>query len=153
VTVFDAKNREDLAKISLYKNTDNVFFKSLTHALPSPEFSYETGGESVLNELEKNLNRFDTLVISLFVPKAKPLNNFDIEDSVLQFLGNVLTTKKCVLYVFGNPYALQIIPNLEHALGIIEMYQDFSEFQETAAEQLLENMDCKGTLPVMVSIQ
>ncbi|MES2576994.1 MAG: glycoside hydrolase family 3 N-terminal domain-containing protein [Bacteroidota bacterium] len=151
VTVFDAKNREDFAKISIYKNTGTVFFKSLTNALPSPEFSYETGGESVLKELETNLNRFDTLVISLFVPKAKPLNNFDIEDSVLQFLGNLFTTKKCVLYVFGNPYALQIIPNLEHALGIVEMYQDFAEFQEAAAEQLLENTKCKGTLPVEVN--
>jgi beta-N-acetylhexosaminidase len=151
VTVFDAKNREDLAKISIYKNIDNVFFKSLTHALPSPEFSYETGGESVLKELEKELNKFDTFVISLFVPKAKPSNNFDIEDSVLKFLGNLFPTKKCVLYVFGNPYALQVIPNLEYALGIIEMYQDFPEFQKAAAEQLLENTKCKGTLPVVVN--
>ncbi|TDE51153.1 glycoside hydrolase family 3 protein [Flavobacterium sp. GT3P67] len=151
VTVFDAKNREDLAKISIYKSTDNVFFKNLSAALPSPEFSYETGGDSVLSELEKKLNKFDTLVISLFVPKAKPLNNFDIEESVLQFLGTLFTTKKCVLYVFGNPYALQVIPHLEHALGIVEMYQDFTEFQETAAEQLLENSKCKGTLPVEVN--
>jgi hypothetical protein len=62
-----------------------------------------------------------------------------------------LTTKKCVLYVFGNPYALQVIPNLEYALGIIEMYQDFPEFQKAAAEQLLENTKCKGTLPVEVN--
>lgn len=151
VTVFDAKNREDFAKISIYKNTDNTFFKNLSTALPSPEFSYETGGDSVLNELEKELNKFDTLVISLFVPKAKPLNNFDIENSVLQFLGNLFTSKKCVLYVFGNPYALQVIPNLEQALGIIEIYQDFTEFQEAAAEQLLENSECKGTLPVVVN--
>ena len=150
-SVFDAKNRESLAKISLYKNTDNVFFKSLTNALPSPEFSYNSGGESVLNELEKNLNKFDTLVISLFVPKVKPLNNFDIEDSVLHFLGPLLTTKKCILYVFGNPYALHVIPNLEHASGIIEIYQDFPEFQEAAAEQLLENTKDKGTLPVIVT--
>ncbi|MDO8316508.1 MAG: glycoside hydrolase family 3 protein, partial [Flavobacterium sp.] len=133
------------------KNTDNKFFKSLAADLPSPEFNYETGGESVLNEIEKELNEFDTLIISLFVPKAKPLNNFDIEDSVLKFLSNLFTTKKCVLYVFGNPYALQIIPNLKHASGIIQMYQDFTEFQETAAEQLLENTKCKGTLPVEVN--
>ncbi|MFV8376554.1 glycoside hydrolase family 3 protein [Flavobacterium sp. LB1P71] len=151
VTVFDAKNREDLAKISFYKNTDNSFFKNLSAALPSPEFSYETGGDAVINELEKKLNKFDTLVISLFVPKAKPLNNFDMEDSVLQFLGTLFQTKKCILYVFGNPYALQVIPNLKHALGIIQIYQDFTEFQETAAEQLLENTHCKGTLPVAVT--
>jgi len=150
-TVFDAKNRGDLAKISIYKNTDNVFFHTLSNALPSPEFSYETGGESILNELGNQLNKFDTLIISLFVPKAKPLNNFDIEDSVLQFLGKMFTVKKCIFYVFGNPYALQIIPNLKDASGIIQMYQDFSEFQETAAEQLLENTKCKGTLPVEVN--
>jgi beta-glucosidase-like glycosyl hydrolase len=150
-TVFDANKSNTLAKISLYKNTDNTFFKSLAADLPSPEFSYENGGESVLNELEKELNKFDTILISLFVPKAKPLNNFDIEDSVLQFLGNLFTTKKCILYVFGNPYVLQIIPNLKHASEIIQMYQDFSEFQETAAEQLLENTKCKGTLPVEVN--
>ncbi|MBP6180616.1 glycoside hydrolase family 3 N-terminal domain-containing protein [Flavobacterium sp.] len=151
VTVFDAKNREDLAKLSFYKNTDNAFFKNLTTALPSPEFCYETGGDLTLNELEKTLTHFDTLIIALFVPKAKPLHNFDIEASVLQFLGNLFQNKKCILYVFGNPYALQVIPNLKHALGIIQMYQDFTEFQEIAAEQILENTNCKGTLPVKVT--
>ncbi|RDI54907.1 glycoside hydrolase family 3 protein [Flavobacterium glaciei] len=150
-TVFDANKSNTLAKISLYKNTDNPFFKGLAADLSSPEFNYETGGATVLNELEKELSTFDTLVISLFVPKAKPLNNFDIEDSVLQFLGKVFTTKKCILYVFGNPYALQVIPNLKHALGIIEMYQDFTEFQATAAIQLLENSECKGALPVEIN--
>lgn len=151
VTVFDAENRKQLAKVSLYKNTGNVFFRRLANALPSPEFSYETGGTSDLNELEKELNKFDTILISLFVPKAKPLNNFDIEDSVLQFLGNLFSSKKCVLYIFGNPYALQVIPNLKHAFGIIQMYQDFSEFQETAAKHLVENTDCRGTLPVEIN--
>ncbi|MBC7522968.1 MAG: glycoside hydrolase family 3 protein, partial [Flavobacterium sp.] len=150
-TVFDAKNKGDLAKISIYKNTGNIFFHTLSNALPSPEFSYEIGGECVLNELGNELNRFNTLIISLFVPKAKPLNNFDIEDSVLQFLVNMFSTKKCILYVFGNPYALQIIPNLKDASGIIQIYQDFSEFQETAAEQLLKNIKCEGSLPVQIA--
>lgn len=149
-TVFDAKNRENLAKLSLYKNTDNPFFKNLSTALPSPEFSYELGGD--LDKLEKKLIDYDTILISLFVPKAKPLNNFEIEDSVLQFLSNLFVTKKCVVYVFGNPYALQVIPNLKKATGIIQMFQDFTEFQETAAEQLLENTECNGTLPVKISI-
>jgi hypothetical protein len=52
--------------------------------------------------------------------------------------------------VFGNPYALQVIPNLEATLGIIQVYQDFSEFQVGAAHQLLENTQCKGALPVIV---
>ncbi|WP_281337458.1 glycoside hydrolase family 3 protein [Flavobacterium eburneipallidum] len=150
--LFEAKNDYKLAKVSLYKNTDNVFFKTLSAVLPSPEFALETVDENSIIELEKKLADLDFVLISLFVPKAKPLNNFEIDDSVLAFLGKLLSTKKCVLYVFGNPYALQVIPNLEAAFGIIQVYQDFPEFQETAAHQLIENKKCKGSLPVMVNL-
>ena len=150
LTVFEAKNNDKLAKLSLYKNTENIFFKTLSNSLPSPEFALENSDENTIQKLEKDLVNFDTLIISLFVPKAKPLNNFDIDDSVLSFLKRLFTSKKCVLYVFGNPYALQVIPNLEATLGIIQVYQDFSEFQVGAAHQLLENTQCKGTLPVIV---
>ena len=150
VHFFEAKNDYKLAKVSLYKSTDNLFFKSLDTSLPSPEFALETATENAIAELEKNLNDFDFILVALFVPKAKPLNNFDIEDSVLSFLERLFISKKCLLYVFGNPYVLQVIPNLESALGIIQVYQDFPEFQENAARQLLENSECKGTLPVFV---
>ena len=147
--VFDAKKFNKLAKISIYKNTDNTFFKALHPELSSPEFSIVMDDNSVI-ELEKKLLDFETILISLFVPKAKPLNNFDMEESVLAFLGNLFSIKKCILYVFGNPYALQVIPNLDKAEGIIQVYQDFVEFQESAARQLLENLECKGTLPVEI---
>ena len=150
VHLYEAKNDYKLAKVSLYKNTENLFFKTLDTSLPSPEFSLESADEKTIVELEKKLTIFDFILVSLFVPKAKPLNNFDIDDSVLAFLGRLFTTKKCVLYVFGNPYALQVIPNLEATLGIVQIYQDFPEFQKSAATQLLENKECKGTLPVEI---
>ena len=149
--VFEAKNNDKLAKVSLYKNTDNEFFKAMTIVLPSPEFALETGDIDSIATLEKNLTDFETILISLFVPKAKPLNHFDIDDSVLSFLDRLFSSKKCILYVFGNPYALQVIPNLKSTLGIVQMYQDFPEFQDSAAHQLLENTECKGTLPVNIS--
>lgn len=148
LTLFEAKNNDKLAKISLYKNTDNVFFKTLSTALPSPEFALETADENTIGKLEKKLADFEVVLVSLFVPKAKPLNHFDMDDAVLAFLEHLFSTKKCILYVFGNPYALQVIQNLDATLGIIQAYQDFSEFQESAAHQLLENTKCNGTLPV-----
>lgn len=151
VHLYEAKNDYKLAKVSLYKSIDNLFFKTLDTSLPSPEFALETVSSTTVAELEGNLADFDFILISLFVPKAKPLNNFGIEDSVLAFLGTLFSAKKCVLYVFGNPYVLQVIPNLESTLGIVQIYQDFPEFQETAAQQLLENSECKGTLPVNIN--
>lgn len=150
ISLFEAKNHYKLAKVSLYKNTDNVFFKTLSASLPSPEFALETADKNSIATLEKMLVDFDFILISLFVPKAKPLNNFDMDDSILEFLGKLFSAKKCVLYVFGNPYSLQVIPNLESTLGTIQVYQAFAEFQESAANQLLENRECKGTLPVII---
>jgi beta-N-acetylhexosaminidase len=151
VYLFEAKNDYKLAKLSLYKNKDNLFFKTLETSLPSPEFELETVDENTIVELEKNLADFDFILISLFVPKAKPFNNFDMENSVLALLEKLFSTKKCVLYVFGNPYALQVIPNLDAAFGIIQVYQDFPEFQISAAQQLIENKKCKGSLPVKIN--
>ena len=148
--VFEAQKRNLLAKISIYKDTNNVFFETLSSPLSSPEFEIKMDDSNSITELEKELTNYDTLLISLFVPKAKPMNHFEIEDYVLKFLENVFTSKKCILYVFGNPYALQVIPNLESATGIVQAYQDFDQFQESAAHQLLENKECKGTLPVII---
>lgn len=150
IYLFEAKNDYKLAKISLYKSSDNLFFKTLSNSLPSPQFTLETADKNSIDTLEKTLVDFDFILISLFVPKAKPLNNFDMDDAVLGFLGKLFSAKKCVLYVFGNPYSLKVIPNLEATLGIIQVYQDFPEFQESAANQLLENRECKGTLPVII---
>ena len=146
----DASKKGKLAKISLYKSTENTFFQNLNKTNSSPEFAIETETINEIETLEKKLTEYDTLIIALFVPKAKPLNKFDIDDEVLEFLKNIFSSKKCILYVFGNPYSLQVIPNLESACGIVQVYQDFSEFQESAAEQLLHNLECKGTLPVHI---
>jgi beta-N-acetylhexosaminidase len=150
VVVLEAAKSGKLAKLSLYKNTDNTFFKTLAPTLDSAEFSVEMDDEKGVEELEKNLTDYDTILISLFVPKAKPMNNFDIEETVLRVLKKLFDTKKCILYVFGNPYALQVIPNLASTSGIVQVYQDFPEFQESAALQLLDNLECKGALPVLI---
>jgi hypothetical protein len=44
-----------------------------------------------------------------------------------------------------------VIPNLKSTIGIIHVYQDFREFQESAARQLLRNSRCRGSLPVVIN--
>lgn len=144
----DAKKSNKLAKLSIYKNTENAFFKSLSSDFSSPEFEIRL--EDSIAEIEKKIVEFDTILIALFVPKAKPANNFDIENSVLDFLSRLFENKKCILHVFGNPYVLQIFPNIQKAETIIQVYQDLVEFQEVAAQKLNQNTEYKGILPVKI---
>jgi beta-glucosidase-like glycosyl hydrolase len=146
--VLEASKKGTLAQLSLYKSNKNLFFESLVPCINMQPFSIENEDNFDFKALEKNLENFDTILIALFVPKAKPLNNFDISPVILELLSSLLASKKCVLYVFGNPYALQVIPNLNLATGLVQVYQDFPEFQENAAQQLVNDYLCTGVLPV-----
>lgn len=151
--VFEAHKNNQLAKLSLYKSTQNTFFQTLNPKLDSPEFAFESLENSNISEIKKGLENFEIIIISLFIPKAKPANNFEINDEILDLLSVLLQTKKCIIYVFGNPYALPLIPNLSKALGLIQVYQDFEEFQKVAGIQFIENNNYSGTLPVNIDIQ
>ncbi|WP_264551904.1 glycoside hydrolase family 3 protein [Flavobacterium sp. N2038] len=150
---FEAQKNNNLAKLSLYKNTKNTFFKTLRAELPSPEFTFENLEVSDISSIKKELENFETIIISLFVPKAKPMNNFEMDNEVLELLSSLLQTKKCIVYVFGNPYVLPIIPNLKKASGLVQAYQDFEEFQKSAGIQFLEKNSFNGVLPVNIDIQ
>jgi beta-N-acetylhexosaminidase len=150
---FESQKNNRLAKLSLYKNIENTFFKTLKTKLPSAEFAFENLEVSAISSLEKELENFETILISLFVPKAKPLHNFEVNDEIFTLLSRLLQTKKCIVYVFGNPYVLPLIPNLKKASGLIQVYQDFEEFQKVAGIQFLENFPCHGILPVNIDIQ
>lgn len=151
--VFESQKNNKLAKLSLYKSVENTFFKTLNSKLPSPEFAFENLEVSDISLIKKELENFETILISLFVPKAKPLNNFEVNDEVFALLSELLQTKKCIIYVFGNPYVLPLIPNLSKASGLIEAYQDFEEFQKVAGIQFLENKNFEGNLPVNIDLQ
>jgi hypothetical protein len=127
----EAKQNKTLAQLSIY---NDGFASKTMRSLDAPLFSIVA--ESSI-DCKESISQYDTLLISLFVPKAKPLNQFDIEPEVLEYLGELLSTKNCVLYVFGNPYALQVLPNLALAKEIVLAYQDFEVFQEVAAQQFM----------------
>ncbi len=150
--VSGAAKKGTLAKLSLYRNSENLFFEKLNSSLPSIAFGLDTVNLHDVAAVEKNLSIYEDIIVALFVPKAKPLNNFEIDNTILELLKRLLKTKKCFFYLFGNPYALQIIPNLSLATAIVQVYQDFSEFQEVVALQLIENIEFHGSLPVQIKM-
>jgi beta-glucosidase-like glycosyl hydrolase len=149
--VLEASKRGTLAQLAIYKNSTNPFFKGLEPILNGKIIAIENETNYDVTTIKKSIENFDTIIIALFIPKAKPLNNFDIDPVILQLLSTLFASKKCILYVFGNPYAMQVIPNIHLAEGIIQVYQDFIEFQENAAQQLISNSLCSGVLPIHIN--
>jgi len=152
-TIKNASQEQNIALLSLYKSANNDFSSMIQAALNCAQFSFESIVDFDFQVLENEINTFEYLIIALFVPKAKPLNRFEIDQAVFNLLEKLLATKKCVVYVFGNPYALPLIPNLSKASKLIQVYQDFSEFQINAAHQFLSDSECSGKLPVSIDLQ
>lgn len=140
---------ESVAKISIYRPIDNPFLNTLKNDIKGDSFSIalnDTSFNDKLTEIEK----YDTLIIALFVPKAKPLANFEIEDHIIQWLENSVGSKKVIFHLFGNPYALQVLPTILNSKALVVAYQDLKEFQEVAAQKITENLPYEGNLPVKI---
>lgn len=75
----------------------------------------------------------EKVIISLFVPSHKPLNQFGMDEHTLEEIKNIAHNKSCILIHFGNPLALQYLGNLNDFEGVICAYQSFKEAQEVAS--------------------
>jgi hypothetical protein len=74
------------------------------------------------------------------------MNNFDIDDAVLQLLKNYLHQNLCFICIW-QPYALSLIPDLQSVSGLVQVYQTLEEFQEAAAINYLKTHIVKDLYP------
>ena len=104
------------------------------------------------NDLTQSDSQFpdqEHILVALYPPSIKPIADFGIEKNTLEFLHTLAESKKLVLYIFGNPYVLNIL-NTEDFEGIWIAYQDFPEFELNAARHFLGEVKAQGKLPVRV---
>ena len=145
------EGKVDLTKaalVSIGPRQDRVFEEKIAKKYRMPAFMVETAAQ-IVDEVEA-LDRFDSLIIACFVPSMKPGNDFGLSGSLRKVLAELIRTKECTLYFFGNPYALKLFPNLEKAHGLVVLYQDSPYLQKAAAGHLLGEIKSQGKLPVSV---
>ncbi len=154
ITVFHHKEnyssdfiRSGFTGISVGKSKENPFFKTIAEVVNFNGFSTTTDTFDLINSgIQENEN----VLIALFPPKVKPQNNFELSDQELKCINDLIQTKKVTLYLFGNPYVLNLI-NLKKTNKLVVVYQDFPVFQETAAKHFLGKITAPGILPVTIS--
>ncbi|EAZ80492.1 glycoside hydrolase family 3 protein [Algoriphagus machipongonensis] len=120
--------------------------------------SFPTQTETVFSELlqeyfGRNLyeisdKKADRMIITLFVPSAKPVNHFGLENEVLEEIKQLALDKSCILYLFGNPLSLRLLGDLKRFSNIIVAYQNFEATQRTAIKHLMGEWKAIGKMSV-----
>lgn len=76
------------------------------------------------------------MVLTVFVPSHKPLNQFGMDQDILNEIQTLAKTKPCILVHFGNPLALKHLGKLSDFEAVVCAYQGFRETQVVAAAVL-----------------
>lgn len=106
-------------------------------------YSLTDASDATFEDIEKEGN----ILLSLEPPQVKPTNLFGFTEDEISRVNELLNTKNVIVYLFGNPYALQLF-NYHKANTIVVCYQNFKVFQEVAASHFRGRLPAKGKFPV-----
>nr|WP_299383727.1 glycoside hydrolase family 3 protein [Allomuricauda sp.] len=139
--LLDKARTGKFVNLSAGNPTANQFSKALEKEFGSPHLSLEDSNMAEPTD--------EILVLALFPPSVKSKNNFGLGTRLLDTINAVLEKQKVVLYLFGNPYVLDIL-ELNKESHIVAVYQDFPEFQELALAHFKGEAPTLGQLPVQL---
>jgi beta-glucosidase-like glycosyl hydrolase len=89
-----------------------------------------------LNLSISSIEQAEKVILAVFVPSHKPLNQFGMDQAILDELQELAKSKRCILIHFGNPLALKHLGKLEDFEAVICGYQGFEEVQGVVAKTL-----------------
>ncbi|MEM8999782.1 MAG: glycoside hydrolase family 3 N-terminal domain-containing protein [Bacteroidota bacterium] len=87
------------------------------------------------------------VLVSIVPRQVKPKNRFGFTEEELQKICELLETKEVAIYLFGNPFVLNLMP-WQKAGTVVVVYQDFAIFQQHAINHFKGRVEAKGKLPV-----
>lgn len=149
LTTLKEKNRiniqnEEFAFLSVYKGMKDTGF-----ATEYIKNKFDLINKETITLLNTNLNQYKKLIIVLYVPSMKPPNNFGLDDEIIQFLGKLAQEKEVTLYIFGNPYTLNLLP-IDSISNAYLAYQFLPELEATVLKHLKQELEAVGSLPIKI---
>jgi hypothetical protein len=138
--------KEHFMGISVGNKDNTIFFESISK---TSKIDYRHATTANLKALKEELKDVKNILLAIDPPSMKPKDQFSVQADILLFIKEIIATKNVLLYLFGNPYFLRVLP-LKNTTGVVIAYQNFSIFQENAADHFLGKISAQGTLPVIV---
>ncbi len=142
---------EKMVSLALGASSQTAFQQQFRFSAYTPQYQVgKTISETYKRDFLAQTVNAETIIVSLHGMEPKAATDFGLSTDMINFVNQIATTKKVVLIVFGNPYALKYFdsPNIK---TILECYNEDKMTQELAAQGLFGAFEFKGKLPVTAS--
>jgi len=152
-TMLPLNNLSDLhlASLSIGASRITAFQRMMDHYADVEHFVLPEGSALSLNDpLIRNLPTCDAVIVGLHNLSAW---NKNLTNQVLTVLQTLTKRKPVILVVFGHPYYLSSVRDLDNISGMIVAYQDGIAAQEITAQMIFGSLPFRGKLPVSASGQ
>ncbi len=107
--------------------------------------------QSQVEELLNELKSYNLVVASIHNTNIKASSQFGIKQATIEAIERIVKTKKTVLDIFANPYALERFSNLDAFETIVVSYEEGEIIEDLSAQLIFGGIIVKGKLPVSIN--
>jgi beta-N-acetylhexosaminidase len=143
-----------IASISVGADTATTFQKTLS--LYTTVDHYNIPAKATAEQiaaLRAKLPSYNLLLVGVHLSSISPRSNYGLTEPMNAVLQELIETKKAVVSVFGNPYALNKIAKVNEARALVMAYQLTPYTQDLSAQLIFGAIPALGKLPVTVNAQ
>jgi beta-glucosidase-like glycosyl hydrolase/CubicO group peptidase (beta-lactamase class C family) len=123
---------------------------SLEFGLPFVKVEKTIPKESIPATLTK-FSKYEQIIVAYLSTNQTPSKNYGITQESVTFLNELGKTKKVILSLFGNPYALSKFKSLSKFDVVLAGYQRTENSVHAALQAIFGEISFEGLLPVSVS--
>src|SRR5687767_3132445 len=141
-----------IASMIMGDSINNAFDAQLkTYAPINSYTAASTADKEYFDFLLESFDPYDVVIIGLHRVLMNAAKDYGISKDEAEFISRLAKRKKVILCVFGNPYSLTKLLDVESLAALIIAYEDMPVAQEFAAQAIFGGMVPEGKLPVQVS--
>ena len=141
-----------IATLSIGRGNVTPFQHSLERYTRMDHFSISKEAEpGAVKKLMTQLKAYNLVIADLDNLGNFVSSDYRITEIQQKVTEQVATLKNSIIVLFGNPYVLNYLKEIEKANGLVVAYQESSDSQDLAGQLLFGAFSAVGKLPVNVS--
>jgi CubicO group peptidase (beta-lactamase class C family) len=140
-----------IATVAINRQEMTIFQKRLGKYHPADHYFVDPEDTASCNALLRKIGEYDLIITGIFGLDQRPGVGFGIKPGLNILLEKLLLSGNNIIAWFGNPYAIDKIPSLQNAEGLVLSYQENEFTEDLSAQLIFGGISAGGRLPVTIN--